>query len=474
MLSYRAEGQQGKMLRICCSDGRNIITDQWEEALAFLLQPTDMGIVWNVDEFVDAITSIMPKDLAKKVKQGGRVITPDNRKLYYQPNRMFGINYINFYSLQRYSDERIDDPTKLLELADKVTKAYETFGVEVTTLSSPIGVYSQIMDSLNFPRACDLPDNAFDLIQKCSEVSQREWRDVYKLGHFEADEISDFDVVACYPSIVAKLPDISHATFFESKTMPDKYSWGLLYGKLRIDKDVSPFICQERNCYGKGEWPDLITSEQLWLLEKYELGSFNMEQGWFFLLPKIYGYPFKATMERLYKQRDSDNPIVSKIAKAISVGLVGKFAERHADGLGDNFNSIYSKMATSRCMVKVASFIYKNHCENDLVSVLVDGFMATKRLALENKKKMGSWRINPSLPALVLSLEYQWQGEKRPAYQTYKSMIELIKRNPNKPNYGDVDMNLIQRSRNFAELPHTGGELLASKYHSIPFEIHID
>ncbi len=473
MLAYKTEAQQGKMLRISCSDGRELVTNQYDDALAFLLLPTEMAVVFNIDEFVNDIASLMPKDLSKKVRDGGRVFTPNKRKLYYQPNRVFGINHINTYGISRYFDDKIDDCQELLALAKKVIKAYETFGVEVTKLSSPIAVYSQNLDALDYPRACDLPDTAFPMIEKCGDTMTREWRDVFTLGHWEGDEISDYDVVACYPSIVAELPDISNATFFESNTMPDNYSFGIMYGKLRIDKPVSPFICQEKNCYGTGEWLDTITSDQLWLLRKYKIGDFSMEQGSFFLLPEVYGYPFKATMDKLYKQRSSKDELVSMIAKGISVGLIGKLAERYEERLGDNCNPIYSKMATSRAMVKVASFIYHNHIESSIVSVLVDGFLATKRLPIQNKKIMGSWKLNPPLPSLVLSLEYQWQGEKRPAYQTYETMMEMIKANPNKPNYDIVDINLIHYNRRFGKLPKTGGELLSEKYFSTPYEINI-
>ena len=475
MLAYKTETQQGKMLRISCSDSRELITSQYDDALAFLIQPTDkdMAVVFHIDAFVDDITSLMPKDLSKKVKDGGRVFTTDKRKLYYQPNRMFGVNHTNIYGLNRYSDDKIDDCQELLSLAKKVVKAYETFGVKVNKLSSPIAVYSQNLDNLDYPRACDLPDSAFPMLEKCGDTMTREWRDVFTLGHFEAEEISDYDVVACYPSIVAELPDISNATFFESNTMPDNYFWGVMYGKLRIDKPVSPFICQEKNCYPIGEWYDTITTDELWLLRKYEIGDFTMEQGSFFLLPEVYGYPFKATMNKLYKQRSSRDELVSKIAKGISVGLIGKLAERYEERLGDNCNPIYSKMATSRAMVKVASFIYHNNIESSIVSVLVDGFLATKRLPIKNKKEMGSWKINdPPMPALVLSLEYQWQGDKRPAYQTYETMMGMIKDNPNKPNYDIVDINLIHYNRKFEKLPKTGRELISDKYYSTPYEIN--
>lgn len=245
MLAYSTE-LQGKNLTIKCSDGRILNTDNWDEVACFLLMPTEMALVWQVDKFVDDITATLPVDVRNKVLRGGRVYTTDNRKVFYAPNRMFGINQVDIYSLSRYADEKIDDVVELLKLGENVIKAYKQFGIEATRLSSPVAVYGEVLNNLPFPRACDLSDSAFGLIQECAKVMTREWRELFMVGHFTADENSDYDVVAGYPSIVAKLPDISGAKFFKSKTMPSEYSWGEMHGRLKIVKPISPFIYQPR------------------------------------------------------------------------------------------------------------------------------------------------------------------------------------------------------------------------------------
>lgn len=475
MLAYSAE-RIDKTIKLKCSDGRGLTTDKWDDIAEFILMPTpkDMAVVWHIDTFVDTIISILPTQVSNKIQSGGRVYSPDNRKLYYQMGRVFGINHINFYGLSRYSEDKIDDVVELARLGERVIEAYRAFGIEASKLSSPVAVYGDVLGSLNFPRACDLPDSAFDMIQACAKVMTREWRDVYKLGHWGAEEITDYDLTAAYPSIVAGLPDISKAKFFKSKAMPDRYSysWGELYGKLKIVKPVSPLIYQPKNCYPIGEFEDSITTEQLWLLHKYGIGDFEMEYGHFLSLPPYLSFPFKTTMERLYKQRESDNEIVARIAKGISVGIWGKFAEIHEKNkLGEHCNPIYARMTTSRCMVRLATFIYHNQLENDLVTCLVDGCLATKRLPINGNKRMGVWRMNEPKPALVLSLLFQWQGDKKPANMTYSQIMEMIRQKPNSNCYGDVDMNLLDYSRHFPKLPKCGGELLSNKYYSSPYQL---
>jgi len=461
-LTYTADRQDQSVL-LSCNDGRQLFTDRWEDIASFLLMPCDMALVFNIDKFVD---TILPKDIKESLKGGGRVYSYDNRKLYYQPGRMLGINHIDFYGLSRYSDNEITNVMELAELATKVMKAYGFFGVTPARLTSPVAVYGETLDKVDFPRACDLPDSAFDMLSKCAEVSWEEWREVYKLGHWEANEITDYDLTSAYPYLISLLPDLRGAKFFTSKTMPANYSWGLLQGKLKINKDVTPFL-------HIGEWDRLITTDHLWLIDRYQLGQFEMEQGWFYLLPVNPRYPFSDTMQMLYKARQNENPLVQKIAKAISVGIGGKFAQRYDNGkLGDNYNSIYATLITSRCQVKVADFIWRNNLSARCISVLVDGCLVEgKRLQLSENGGMGSWRANPPSPFLVASLLYQWGLDKKPDGHTYDAIMELIRAKPNQPIYDNIDLNLLDYDRLFSKLPKTGAELLRRIYTSVPITI---
>jgi len=458
-LTYNAE-RQGQSILLSCNDGRRLVTDNWEDIAGFLLMPCDMALVFNIDEFVD---TILPKDIKEALKGGGRIYSYDNRKLYYQPSRMFGINQIDFYGLSRYSDNEITDVMELAELATKVTKAYSFFGVTPARLTSPVAVFNETLDKVDFPRACDLPDSAFDMLSKCAEIAWEEWREVYKLGPWEANEITDYDLASAYPYLISILPDLRGAKFFTSKTVPANYSWGLLQGKLKIDKDVTPFL-------HIGEWDRLITTDHLWLIDRYELGQFEMEQGWFYLLPANPKYPFSDTMQMLYKARQNENPLVQKIAKAISVGIGGKFAQRYDNGkLGDNYNSIYATIITSRCQVKVADFIWRNNLSDRCVSVMVDGCLVEgKRLQLPENNGMGRWRANPPSPFLVASLLYQWGLDKKPDGHTYNEIIELINKTPNNSVFGIIDLNVLTYDRHFAKLPRTGSALLNNIYTSTP------
>ena len=476
LLAYRIDVVTNKQIALMCSDGEFLTTDNWSDAVSFLLKPCDLAVVWNIDVFTENLAKLFPKATREALKEGGRHFLPNNEKLYYQPGRVLGITYIsevNFYALHRYFDTEILDVKELAVAGQKVLEAYKELGINATKLSSPVACFD--MRKIPFPRACDLPDTAFELLNACVQMQSREWRDVFKLGHWNANEVSDYDLSAAYPSVMAGLPDISGAEFIESAELPPyplTKMWGEMQGTLTITKPVSPFYHEGSDSFPVGTWQDSITTDQLWLLKRWGIGTFKMDKGRFFVLPEHYLYPFCSTMQNLYKARDTDNPITSKIAKAISVGIGGKLAQTYEEGkLGSDFNSIYARMVTSRCMVKVADFIYRNSMEDDVVSVMVDGCLSTKRLDIVNEKKMGAWRKNPDSPFLIASMLYQWGAEKRPNCKTHDEMIELIKAKPRSSVYGDVDMNILERSRVFKKIPRTGKELIGSKFDSEPITV---
>jgi hypothetical protein len=178
----------------------------------------------------------------------------------------------------------------------------------------------------------------------------------------------------------------------------------------------------------------------------------------------------------LYEKRSNNNTMVSKIAKAISVGIGGKLAQRYDDGkLGVDYSPIYSRMITSRCAIKVADMIWRNGLSKDTISVLVDGVLVENNgigIDLGKQNGMGSWKVNEPSSFLVASLLYQWGLEKHPNGEYYSDIIKHIQDNPRSSIIGnDVDLNLLVHNRNFKELPRTGKDLLDNKYGSEPIEI---
>lgn len=481
ILAYSTQQVDNKTVKLICSDGRNLIISDWSDLITELLYPCKFAVVYNLEKFIDDIIILFPKQTQADLKNGdkARSYLTNGEKIFYIPARMFSVTYAgketNFYALHRYTDHAITEANELLDLAHRIIGAFKIFGIEVTKLTSPVAVYSEILDSLAFPRAKDLPDSARSLIDEASKTMWTEWRELFKIGHWEVDEVSDLDLCGAYSSIIANLPDITNATFFESDILPTDYSWGLLYGDLEVVRDVSPFQ-DNTEIHRKGLIKDqTITTDGLWLLNKYG-GNFTLKHGRFFKLPKIITYPFKETMRNLYTIREHPNEMVADIAKQISIGIGGQLAQRYKNDkggwkLGNNFNSIYAKMTTDRCSLKVADHIYRNSLDSSVISVTVDGLLHEGKSNVTTEKQFGKWRLNEPTPFLVVSVLNQWGGKRHPNMKYYDEMITEIKAHPKSAMIFDVDLHLVERDRIFEALPRNWGELMNSRFNSKPFGI---
>lgn len=471
ILAYKVD-DENSFGKYSCNDGRELVSKDWEEISGFLLKPCDFAVTWDIDRLFNIVSSTLPNEFVRDwlKEPSGRMYSYDNRKLYYKVNKKLGINYIDIFGLRKYSDEEPKTPQALLELANQVIEAFKYFGVEATKLTSPVAVYESVLRKVKFPVAGDLPDEAYGLLNVCDQKAWEEWREVYRLGHWNKEEVTDADLQSAYPSIIARLPDISNAKFFEADTMPDneEFDWGEMQGELTITKDVTPFKYI-------GTWQDSITTAQKRLIDTFELGEFKFKHGWFLKLPPKYSFPFKQTMQNLYEARSNQNLMVSKIAKQISVGVGGKMAQKFDTGkLGEFYNAIYSRIITSQCQVMVAYQIWRNGVSKDVISVMVDGFLVENngiKIDLGQKRGMGSWRVNEPSNFLVASLLYQWDGlnTKRPNGETYQQVMEHIKENPISPLIAnDVDLNTLTYEREFFNRPKRGLDLLNGKFISTP------
>lgn len=473
LLAYTAS-TDGREIILSCSDGKQLVVSDWSNAITFLLAPCDMAVVYDLDDFVRTFALLLPKNLGKKLLEGGRIILPDNTRLFYQPARIFAITYVNevsFYGLRRYSEAQVNTPCELLKLGQRVIEAYKILGMIPTKLSSPVAVFSEYLSGLDFPRACDLPDNALPMTILASEHMTEEWREVFKLGYWDKGEVSDIDLTASYPSFIAKLPDLSHAEFFESDTMPEYYSFGIMLGDLEVVRNVSPF--QDVNgIHFKGVKKDfMITTDALWILAKWG-GTFHYKYGWFLKYKYDCDKPFQDTMQHLYNMRDYPDELVSDIAKQISVGIYGMLAQRYdtAKGwkLGENFNSIYAYMVTSRCALYVAHLIYRDKLDDRVINITVDGLLTEGQVDISTQKYFGHWRLNEQTPALVASQLYAWHNDKHPNGKYIDEMIDTIRGIANSAILDGMDLNLLEYSRNFPNRPRTGNDLLNRKFQSCP------
>lgn len=481
---------------------------------------TYIKMAWDIDQFVAPILKILGRHCCERLVETRKCyFRPFN--IYYLPGKIFAVrlgrNESTFFNLGQYfpDDEEPEDIIRMhsygMFLLDKLAQ----MGIEnPTRLTSPANVFEHsILSKLNTHTVFDLPDKYLDSAEYAYNCTGRAWISNYKIGHWGVNECFDYDLSGAYPYEASKLLDTRYAQYIHSDTIPEDVHWGFMRGRIKVTSPVSPFIYQDED--GKllnpvGSWDTYITLDEYKALKEWEMGDFKLYDGWFL---KFYrnDRPLWNAINKMYEYRKIDNEL-NRIAKLMSVGgCYGKFVETHytndegeVDKYGKYYNPFYGAQITTRTRLRVMQFIKTHQLENDIISVAVDGVLATKEvdLANDNEGKIGSWRLNPESPALVISPGLVYYGNKKPKGLTYDMVMELIKSNPDTPYYelelprrvtlseaiemGDLelvgeirdfhqslDLVSINVDRDYKRLPRTGKELISKIYESEPLKIKI-
>jgi len=477
----------GSKVNITDSEGYSVTSKDPSDLFEVLTYPYDdaIKVVWDMEAFLKPILALMPKEVRQSLTNGEKAFY-NATKLFWGVGKgqMFGVNYKrhirdNFY--EEGQDETIYQlktffPNETVSsIADVKVKGkilmstLKEMGLKPSRLTSCASIVSEtILNKMSLPTIYDMPDEALE----CAEWSAnyiREWRSTYKIGIFNEGEIFDFDKTAAYSSIMTQLPNLKYADYVRTDgEIPDSY-WGILHGEVTINKEVSPIIHADGKAY-KGTYEDLITTDDLECIRKWGIGDFKADSGWFVRLRKK-AYPFDYIMRKFYSFR-GNNDIKDYLAKQMVNTIWGKMAERHGSQFGEFYFPIYSCMTTSKMRCALCDFIYGNKLESDLVSVIVDGLLGTKKVPnVSEHKRFGEWRINTESPAIVLSSPMQWVGDKRQCGVDVYQMLNEIKSHPMKTAWNGAALRFLEQDRYFEELPKHGIDLLKKVYDSTAFNV---
>jgi hypothetical protein len=239
----------------------------------------------------------------------------------------------------------------------------------------------------------------------------------------------------------------------------------------------------------------VISIHLLNFIERWKIGSFRLEKGWFGI-PYKMSYPMEATMQKLFNSRQRGG-LAEKIAKRMAAGYWGLTKQTKSDGtFGDYFMPVWNADIADRCTVRVAEFIYRNKIHP--IHIGVDGILCQKKIEL-GENGFGKWRLSGTEPTLVVASGKLWQGSKHPGGMYYEEIMELIKRRPNDREYirnyketitlgmaANTDWRLLgkteevssrvnidmPRDRVFIPHPETGKDILEKKWVSRPLTVH--
>jgi len=417
MKPSRIIGYTSKTLR----DGRVLleesIKDQFEcsrqldELFLFLLKDyneadsTYFKATWDLKEFTQPLLDLMPYDEQRQLLGDKHRTNHGPFKLYYIPHKIFSITYRwniraniydtieqNIYEMKQfYPEEDLDNPVEIADYGNNLLDNLKRIGIVPTRVTSPVAIYQDgVLDNINIATIYNLPDyeNNKGVAEYSMQIMDREWRTTYK--DYQGPTYT-YDIRAAYPSIAISLPDTSKCDYIYSKEW-QKAHWGVVRGEVTNNSLHSPIVWWNGEEYINkvGTWTDYFSTEIIQFIEKHNLGSFKMYDGWF-LNPKTNSKPIEVPLMRLFSYREI-NEDIKRWSKAMSVGVYGKFCEEHDDGsYGKFFNPIYAAMITSRCRLKVADFIFGRKLQDSLISIVVDGVKLDKKITVPSTSGMGQW-----------------------------------------------------------------------------------
>jgi hypothetical protein len=294
---------------------------------------------------------------------------------------------------------------------------------------------------------------------------------------------------------------MEYCKYDKSDKIIESADWGYLKGNITINSDYSPIMRTNEAGYGEnyiGIIYDYITLDELKFIEKYKIGSFKMESGWF-LTFRTKCQPLEVILNRLYSYRGND-PLVNTLAKRMMNSFYGKTLEIRNDGkYGKFYNPMYAAQITANNRLNVGKFIIENELQSSLIEVQTDGIRTDKRVP-DSKlgKGIGKWKLSSVAPLIVVSIGDTYQEDKKPHGFNYETLTSMINEHPNSSYYSidlkkrvtmkealmtefneigkirafpssvDLIMAKMNQDRIFKKYPETGKQLLSHKYDSLP------
>lgn len=321
-------------------------------------------------------------------------------------------------------------------------------------------------------------------------------------------QVWDYDIQSCFPSIAKGLIDITDAEWLHSNKYQKDANYGFCEGRVTIYPHVKvhPIIYTDDN--GRlstpvGSWNTYLCKCEIDFINKWNIGYFEIFSGWWCFCKNPNKRPLENVANRLLKYKESKNEVVRLLAKRMSVGgLYGKFLEEHKDKFGKYFNSVYGATISSEARLEVAEFIYRNHAESSLIHVSVDGVLLDEPIteAYESTNKNIKWKLSETGECLCVSSGQLFFKHKTPQGISYSEIMQLIKDNPDDSAYvktrkrrltlgkaiamkklellgtevdlsTTINLNTVERERQFKSLPESGADLISNVYISRPYKV---
>lgn len=476
ILAFESAEEDGHVV-VRNSDG-SVSVDDLFDIFDLLLDEKENCIshwAWDLDVFCAPILRLMGLELAAEIwrTHKAKFYLEDNEgnkvlyDMFYMPGKVMkiekqqrtihlnakGVEETHFPEVAVYHlSQFFPDDFESQSLSDVVAHAtvfHEKLiemGLAATTkYTSPIGIFRDIYmkphttksgwktKGLDVPSIDNIPEQALVWAAECTG---RFWIEAHRLGHVK--NCVDYDIRRAFSSVAARLQDTRECTWIHSKTIPKGAVFGVANGTLTIyDKvTVSPFLYSKEGEVHKsptGTWPEKLLLQDIVFLKMYKLGEYSIEDG-YWGVPKRVKYPLAVVMDRVNKWRGSDR-FTDLFGKRVANGIVGLMGEEWADSFGAMWNPIFKSTVESITRNMVADFVYRHKLMDSLVTVSLDGLLATKDVEL-SEDDAEDWRKTTYPDALIVSSGLVFLGERKPHGLHKDELLAMMKEHPDTHVYG--------------------------------------
>lgn len=389
----------------------------------------------------------------------------------------------------------------------EIIQCLSNLGLHPTVLTSPIKAYQkEVLDQLDLPTVSDMPQEAAEWFYECSH---RQWVEAFQIGHW--DIAYDYDISSAYAAELADMPDIRCGTWIKDSVKPYNAILGVLRGWVDITSSFSPIMYEKERINQleyytpTGRWYTYITQAEADIIYDYNLGSFKLDEGWWFVPFEWCEYPMRKIMNNLHELKEKSSGLQKSIIKSIMVGCYGKTLESWSDRFGELFNPCWGTMVETNTRIKVfklCDLAIRRGCQP--LHISVDGVLLDKSLELASSNGLGAWKYSGAAPLIIASSGAVGFGNKQVednfALDYYK-MRSLISDSPDSSCYKmkrpslvsipvaveynrwdklgevyDIERSIDiqgENKRYYPEAPTTGRELLAGAYSSEPWEVYL-
>jgi hypothetical protein len=382
---------------------RTIFTSTGEKCseppyIDFLLKEHDaIRVCYHLDYFVSNLFSLIKLDHKQLIQiHDTTELSTHGYKFKYVPKKFLSIikgdQFVLLSDASQYMDrwDLIDKPIdKAIEARNIGISVYNMLiklGMHPKSVISPIATFEkEFLIKMDLPTIDDMPLEAAQYAYECctGPIVQS-----YQKGHF--DKCWDYDIKSAYGSILSECIDFRYGDWKKIDYFDPKSHYGYYDSYVNMTADFHPIVyagANEKSHTPVGEWNRRSLKEELLFISQYNLGTWEVNDGWVFYPTKIVK-PYFKIIKWLNEWKDRTKGLDRLVVKRILEALWGYTLR--VDWNGDTaipseyMNTVFGAQTETLVKLKVAKFVIENNLQSQLLSIAVDGVLTTKEVNIEN------------------------------------------------------------------------------------------